>query len=789
MYLVFCAVLLLLAGNGFAATLTIKEAKWESGDRRLVVKGEGPREATIVIKNANTGATLGSTRSDDEGDGEWRFRKEMSSPPCRVRAEANGQSAERAVQNAGSTCDGGSGGNPPPPPPGPGPGPSGPVALLAVNDLGMHCADLDYNVFSILPPFNVVHAQVVQKGTSSQEPRLLDPTEVEVFYMAGTNPADPVGAGSINTTSQNINGAFKTNFWDANLGFDAYDPLYPTGILAMFPFAPDVGLPVPDVEELYLGGGALMAHQQDMPGINNPGVANAPQPFHGFLESLPFFTGFPFGYVADELNRHTAEGVPIMPVDDQGRENAYPVMKVVAVAPNADPANPANHLASVRTVTPVASEADCQSCHADQSVCDFAPGLGLACNGIASTFASVGFDVVTNAATAPGDTAVQKVLNAAKINILRLHDAKHGTDLDDRRPVVCASCHYSPALDLAQLGPNDDNGKEQTRHISMSRAMHGHHGDQLALDGSKLFPDMPPPVDGNGNKRDLLLTQEILGETCYACHPGKRTKCLRGAMAKGGVVCQDCHGNMAQVGNDFTGDFPDTPFPAGADLTKRVSWASEPGCQSCHTGDAVSNLANTPNVIKAADGIRLLQAYRTNDADATPIEAVNRRFAETRDTDGKDHLYRLSKGHGGVMCEGCHGSTHAEWPNPIGAANDNLTALDLQGHVGTITECSVCHASGSLGLTLDGPHGMHPVADRNWNKEHEELAERNTAQCKTCHGANGQGTVLSRTAAERTWLCDDSDGTLCSREGQTITVPKGTRVSCTQCHENEINHD
>ena len=56
-------------------------------------------------------ATIGSTRSSDEDDGAWRFRKEMSGPPCRVRAEANGQSAERAVQNAGSDCDGGSGGN------------------------------------------------------------------------------------------------------------------------------------------------------------------------------------------------------------------------------------------------------------------------------------------------------------------------------------------------------------------------------------------------------------------------------------------------------------------------------------------------------------------------------------------------------------------------------------------------------------------------------------------------------------------------------------------------------
>jgi hypothetical protein len=253
-------------------------------------------------------------------------------------------------------------------------------------------------------------------------------------------------------------------------------------------------------------------------------------------------------------------------------------------------------------------------------------------------------------------------------------------------------------------------------------------------------------------------------------------------MTQSGIVCQDCHGNMQQVGNDFSADMPNI------DWNKRIPWASEPGCQSCHTGDAVNNLAGTPGAIVADDGIRLLQAYRSGDSSANPIKADNRRFAETRDAAGKDHLYRLSKGHGGVMCEGCHGSTHAIWPNPWPAANDNLTANDLQGHGGILTECTVCHGSSDLGLTLDGPHGMHPVASSNWNKNHEDIAERNSAQCKTCHGSNGEGTVLSRTAAERQWECGER-GSLCSSEGQIITVAKNTQVSCTQCHENKINGD
>ena len=35
--------------------------------------------------------------------------------------------------------------------------------VLAANDLGMHCMDREFSVFSILPPFNVVNAQVVRQ--------------------------------------------------------------------------------------------------------------------------------------------------------------------------------------------------------------------------------------------------------------------------------------------------------------------------------------------------------------------------------------------------------------------------------------------------------------------------------------------------------------------------------------------------------------------------------------------------------------------------------------------------
>jgi hypothetical protein len=239
---------------------------------------------------------------------------------------------------------------------------------------------------------------------------------------------------------------------------------------------------------------------------------------------------------------------------------------------------------------------------------------------------------------------------------------------------------------------------------------------------------------------------------------------------------------MTQVGNDFSQYFTEaTPYPVSVDFTKRIPWADEPACQSCHTGDAVNNIGLTDNnVIKAKDGIRLLQAYRTNDtSNAKPIETTNKRFAEN-DVTGNRVLYRFSKGHGGLYCEACHGSTHAEWPvQPVSGtyiANDNRTAIELQGHTGKIIECKTCH-TGSLPNTLGGPHGMHVVGATSFaNGGHDDLAERSPNSCRACHGLKGLGTVLSKAAMARS----------ISIEGRVVAINKGQLVRCNLCHENPL---
>ena len=676
--------------------------------------------------------------------------------------------------------------------------------IIAANDLGMHCSDLDHRIASILPPFNVMHAQAVRKGA---KPRILGPTDVELVYSAASNPLDP----SLSRPAPSR--IYKTNFWDPNprntgrsIAFDAYKPHYPPGVLESFALPADQGLPVPDLQRLYLGDHQLSADRQALPSavsitpfITQPYQANTAQRFALYYNSFPFFVSFPFGYTLPGIDWFSAEGIPMSPFDDSGRGNEYPLLRVQA---RAVPGNtlglaPGTLLATLDTVAPVSGEVQCMSCHT--SAID--GGTGMATDG-------KGFTVATRF-TDPTFGSVPEAVSleyAFDLNVVRLHDVKHGTHLEQNTPISCQTCHYSPALDLAHVGPRgpsdaDANGRQQKLHQTFSRVMHNFHGKLTNPDGTTLFPEMPSPL-----KRTVAVRDAVLLKSCYTCHPGAETKCFRGAMANAGLACQDCHGGLLKVGNDFSRNVsPGNPgaFSVAGDYytnpaTPRVPWANEPMCQSCHTGDVLSNLSASSGVVKSPSSFRLVQAYRTSDTNAQPIVARNRRFSENQ-SGTKQVLYRLSEGHGGVFCQGCHGSTHAEWPNATASANDNVAANELQGHAGTLIECKTCHGTASFPISafqrnfdangwMKGPHGMHPVDDANWNKNHKEVFEDGgtpAGTCQACHGANLEGSPLGRVAATRTLICAEKNNRGCveTSQGKRIVLSKGTPVSCNLCHE------
>ena len=534
--------------------------------------------------------------------------------------------------------------------------------VLAINDLGMHCGDLDTRIASILPPFQVLLAQVVQKGSSPT----LNPAGVSIYYSAASNPNDPVA--NVFDGVMGNGDTYKTNFWDYPIPAGTYDAFYPAynpfnisqtlTPLSGPPFnvSADVGLPVPNLENLYIGPDgqvnsgdeSLTAVLHAMPGVAGPYLANDPKLTQEHYLDKPFFVNFPFGYVAADVNWYEGAGIPFSAFDDYGRENAYPLVRVQAKQGNTT-------LATVDTVLPISGEASCMNCHTTAD--DYASVYGNTTNHRTNgpTDALSGNNPPLPVATTMSDPSIGDVPPrvsleyAADINVLRLHDLDHGAEyvttacdapgqnclltapapcditanggngdancltnkaLVQNQPVVCQVCHYTPALDLAQVGPAGRsrpgtiaNGRNQVAHQSNSRVMHNHHGSLP----NNLFPPIPPPSQNSSgvitNQAARLDAMEL---SCYQCHPGTSVKCLRGAMFNADMLCSDCHGDMQQVGADFSaGVSPDQPgglHPRPGQLLHpdsdqpRVPWANEPGCGSCHTGDAVSNLAGSANV-------------------------------------------------------------------------------------------------------------------------------------------------------------------------------------------------
>lgn len=514
--------------------------------------------------------------------------------------------------------------------------------LVGWNDLGMHCMDgKDYSIYSILPPYNNVHAQLVSSGKLVRDAR-----PYTVTYEAVADPD-----GSINRTTIG-----KTNFWDyVSLQYGAR-------------VAPDMGL----------AGHAM------------PGAANTPR-------------RMTFDAV---LNQFVAEGIPVSPYDDAGNKNYYPLMRLTAR--NSSGAV----LAKTDVVLPVSDEMDCRVCHGSGSTNTSRPAAGWA------FLPDPERDYKTNVLLLhdereAGNPKFRDALAAAGFNPAGLAATVAGG-----KPILCARCHGSNALP----------GTGVAGVSTLTSAVHRRHAN--VIDPTNLL---------------ALDSVENRG-SCYRCHPGSVTKCLRGAMGNAtapdgtaSMQCQSCHGNMAKVGSP-----------------ERNGWLEQPNCQNCHTGTALNNNGS----------IRYTSAF---EASGNLRAAVNQTFATNPDTPlPGTSLFRFSKGHGGLQCESCHGATHAEYPSSH--RNDNLQSIALQGYAGTLAECTTCHAQ-TPESTSGGPHGLHPVGQR-WVEKHEDAAERDPRPCRACHGADYRGTVLSAALTTRTLRA----------ERRTITFTKGRQIGCYDCH-------
>jgi hypothetical protein len=334
-------------------------------------------------------------------------------------------------------------------------------------------------------------------------------------------------------------------------------------------------------------------------------------------------------------------------------------------------------------------------------------------------------------------------------------------------------------------------------------------------------------------------------QNCLKCHAGQREQCYRDRMFTAGVTCYQCHGDMLAVGKAYAKQV------AGSDgHGLRSDLQSQPDCGSCHVGTANVGKSDT-NFFSA--GVRKL-AFAPEDPSATtlpvdwsnpdtsrfavptvPVESPRLEVANNREINASSYipdivrvdapLYRLGQDvHGKVPCGACHGGAHAVWPNRDPSANDNVTALQLQGHTGTILECNVCHSADAFNTEdsngsvvhypdktgkptiLAGPHNIHPINDPNWYKNenpgrvankdgttyggwHNSFAKKpglgGEDQCAACHGNDHNGTRLSRTPVDRTFDFSKFDPKKLKQAGfkkTVIQVAAGSFIGCNTCH-------
>ena len=351
-----------------------------------------------------------------------------------------------------------------------GPLAAGQYVVLAANDLGMHCMQQDFQDFLILPPYNNVHAQVIDR--SGEHPVIIDENvTVELAIPGNTRSSD------------------KTNFWTYDQDLLGVD------------LPPDVGLT-----------GVGMAGQLE------------PTPAHDWK----------------------IEGIPITPIDDDGRENPYPLATITV-------RQGGQILAQTQAVVPVSWEINCNLCHVadDKSTAEL---------------------------------------------ILAAHDTNQGTDLLNSRPVFCAGCHADPAL----------GAPGQPGVSTFSSAMHTKHAPYENMVDLDNYCYSCHPGIRTQCQRDVHLAN---GTTCNDCHGGMEAvgdpartpwvdepRCgdchsrpgfdfeqpgtlYRNSRGHGGVQCYACHGSPHAI----------TPTVTEVDNLQALNLQGHPGkidsCVVCHSQD------------------------------------------------------------------------------------------------------------------------------------------------------------------------------------------------------------
>jgi len=235
-------------------------------------------------------------------------------------------------------------------------------------------------------------------------------------------------------------------------------------------------------------------------------------------------------------------------------------------------------------------------------------------------------------------------------DVLARHDRRHKTRLlpeaEAGKPVLCQSCHPDPLLKAT--------GNPEL--LNLPAAIHGFHAN--------------------------YLSGQPGAEPCHSCHPtgpDSYTYCARGTHAAKGLTCVNCHGTLEDHALSLLRGEKEAGKPKAdllmrhikprlvasvEEIEPRTPWNDQPDCLNCH-----------------------VDFEPPQDAEPSAFNQWVR---------GPEGLYRMRTDDAGLMCESCHGSTHAEYPgtNAFHPDLDAIQPLQYQGHPGPIGSkgnCAVCH--------------------------------------------------------------------------------------------------
>lgn len=239
-----------------------------------------------------------------------------------------------------------------------------------------------------------------------------------------------------------------------------------------------------------------------------------------------------------------ATGIPIIPIDDSGRENSFPLAVITVELNN-------QVVAQTRAVVPTSTEMSCNLCHNTPNI-------------------------------------------STSQDILRAHDRLHGTTLVNETPVLCAKCHSDNALGLpGQAGVS-----------SLSSAMHTAHAPRM---GAISIPNSCYACHPGVRTQCQRDVHAANGTTCTSCHgdmtavgnPARNPwvdlprcdschsragfqfeqpgKLFQNSVGHGGVLCAACHSSPHAI----------TPATTGLDNVQSNLLQGHAGkidtCSVCHT--------------------------------------------------------------------------------------------------------------------------------------------------------------------------------------------------------------